>query len=172
MNRYRTTGSQGSAEPGSGGRVMANRLGITDQESLDEAEAELQLDQWQVPAWLEPVQQSGLLPVTLKQGQLSLHARARLNAKPLATGQLPMLRIDEMPEVEVIIIDSTAGPEGVGEPGTSPVAPAVANAIFQLTGKRLRSLPPQRSASKLSMARTPLLTVRSALALSAVNFQQ
>lgn len=43
MNRYRTTGSQGSAEPGSGGRVMANRLGITDQESLDEAEAELLL---------------------------------------------------------------------------------------------------------------------------------
>jgi isoquinoline 1-oxidoreductase beta subunit len=55
--------------------------------------------------------------------------------------EVPMLRIDEMPEVEVIIIDSTAGPEGVGEPGTPPVAPAVANAIFHLTGKRMRSLP-------------------------------
>ena len=54
---------------------------------------------------------------------------------------MPMLRIDEMPEVEVVIIPSTAAPEGVGEPGTPPVAPAVANALFNLTGKRLRSLP-------------------------------
>jgi isoquinoline 1-oxidoreductase beta subunit len=52
-----------------------------------------------------------------------------------------MLRIDEMPEVEVVIMPSTAAPEGVGEPGTPPVAPAVANALFNLTGKRLRSLP-------------------------------
>ncbi|WP_304525721.1 Fic family protein [Halomonas sp. I5-271120] len=41
MNRYRATGLQGSAEPGSHGRVMANKIGLTDQESLDEAEAEL-----------------------------------------------------------------------------------------------------------------------------------
>jgi isoquinoline 1-oxidoreductase beta subunit len=54
---------------------------------------------------------------------------------------MPMLRIDEMPEVEVVIMPSTAAPEGVGEPGTPPVAPAVANALFNLTGKRLRSLP-------------------------------
>jgi isoquinoline 1-oxidoreductase beta subunit len=54
---------------------------------------------------------------------------------------MPMLRFDEMPEVEVVIMHSTAAPEGVGEPGTPPVAPAVANALFNLTGKRLRSLP-------------------------------
>lgn len=53
----------------------------------------------------------------------------------------PILRIDEMPAVEVIIIDSDKSPEGVGEPGTPPIAPAVANAVFALTGKRLRSLP-------------------------------
>ena len=53
----------------------------------------------------------------------------------------PILRIDEMPDVEVIIIDSEASPGGVGEPGTPPIAPAVANAVFRLTGKRLRSLP-------------------------------
>ena len=53
----------------------------------------------------------------------------------------PMLRIDEMPAVEVIIIDSEQKPGGVGEPATPPIAPAVANAVFQLTGKRLRSLP-------------------------------
>jgi isoquinoline 1-oxidoreductase beta subunit len=46
-----------------------------------------------------------------------------------------------MPDVEVIIIDSEASPGGVGEPGTPPIAPAVANAVFRLTGKRLRSLP-------------------------------
>ncbi len=53
----------------------------------------------------------------------------------------PILRMDEMPDVEVIIIDSEASPGGVGEPGTPPIAPAVANAVFKLTGKRLRSLP-------------------------------
>ncbi|MFM8467582.1 MAG: molybdopterin cofactor-binding domain-containing protein [Oxalobacteraceae bacterium] len=53
----------------------------------------------------------------------------------------PILRIDEMPDVEVIIIDSDASPGGVGEAGTPPIAPAVANAVFKLTGKRLRSLP-------------------------------
>ena len=53
----------------------------------------------------------------------------------------PILRIDEMPEVEVVIIDSEASPGGVGEAGTPPIAPAVANAVFKLTGKRLRGLP-------------------------------
>lgn len=43
MNRYHASGPQNSSEPGSEGRVMANKLGITDQESLDEAEAELLL---------------------------------------------------------------------------------------------------------------------------------
>lgn len=41
MNRYRAKGLQGTTEPGSDGRVMANKLGLTDQESLDEAETEL-----------------------------------------------------------------------------------------------------------------------------------
>ena len=53
----------------------------------------------------------------------------------------PLLRINEMPKVEVHIVPSTAAPTGVGEPGLPPVAPAVANAIFDATGKRLRSLP-------------------------------
>jgi isoquinoline 1-oxidoreductase beta subunit len=46
-----------------------------------------------------------------------------------------------MPPVETFIMPSDAIPEGVGEPGTPPVAPAVANAVFTLTGQRLRSLP-------------------------------
>jgi isoquinoline 1-oxidoreductase beta subunit len=53
----------------------------------------------------------------------------------------PVLRIDEMPEMSVHIVPSSAPPTGVGEPGTPPIAPAVANAVFQLTGKRLRKLP-------------------------------
>jgi isoquinoline 1-oxidoreductase beta subunit len=53
----------------------------------------------------------------------------------------PALRLNEMPECSVHIVPSNAAPTGVGEPGTPPIAPAVANALAALTGKRLRSLP-------------------------------
>lgn len=53
----------------------------------------------------------------------------------------PLLRISEMPRVEVHIVPSQAAPTGVGEPGVPPLAPAVANALFAATGKRLRKLP-------------------------------
>jgi isoquinoline 1-oxidoreductase beta subunit len=52
-----------------------------------------------------------------------------------------LLRIDQMPEVEVHIVQSTEPPGGVGEPGTPPIAPAVVNALAALTGRRLRTLP-------------------------------
>ena len=52
-----------------------------------------------------------------------------------------MLRMAEMPVVEVHIVPSTEAPGGVGEPGTPPIAPAVCNAIFAATGKRIRRLP-------------------------------
>jgi isoquinoline 1-oxidoreductase beta subunit len=55
----------------------------------------------------------------------------------------PMLRMDESPEIDVIIIDSGTEPTGVGEPGLPPIAPAVANAVYKATGQRLRSLPLQ-----------------------------
>ena len=51
------------------------------------------------------------------------------------------LRLSEMPLVEVHIVDSNEHPSGIGEPGTPPIAPAVANAVFALTGKRLRRMP-------------------------------
>jgi isoquinoline 1-oxidoreductase beta subunit len=51
------------------------------------------------------------------------------------------LRINEMPRVEVHIVPSTEKPTGVGEPGVPPIAPAVANALFALTGKPVASLP-------------------------------
>ena len=53
----------------------------------------------------------------------------------------PVLRIADMPKVDVHIVQSNAAPTGVGEPGTPPIAPAVSNALFALTGKRLRELP-------------------------------
>ncbi len=52
-----------------------------------------------------------------------------------------VLRIGEMPTVEVHLVPSTETPTGVGEPGVPPLAPAVANAMFQLTGTRVRRLP-------------------------------
>jgi len=53
----------------------------------------------------------------------------------------PLLRLDEMPAVQVHILASGESPGGVGEPGTPPIAPAVANAVFAATGKPVRSLP-------------------------------
>jgi isoquinoline 1-oxidoreductase subunit beta len=52
-----------------------------------------------------------------------------------------MLRMFESPEIEVHIVPSEENPTGVGEPGVPPVAPALANAIFAATGKRVRRLP-------------------------------
>ena len=52
-----------------------------------------------------------------------------------------MLAMNETPNVEVHIVSSQEPPTGVGEPGVPPIAPAVGNAIFALTGKRIRRLP-------------------------------
>jgi isoquinoline 1-oxidoreductase beta subunit len=52
-----------------------------------------------------------------------------------------VLRMNEMPVVEVHLVPGGEKPTGVGEPGTPPVAPAVANALYALTGKRARTLP-------------------------------
>ena len=57
-----------------------------------------------------------------------------------------VLRINQMPEIEVHIVPSTEPPTGVGEPGTPVIAPAVANAIFDATGERLYKLPLQLKA--------------------------
>ena len=69
--------------------------------------------------------------ITLKDGQVE---QANFDA-------YQVLRIDEMPKVEVHIVPSPEAPTGVGEPGVAPIGPAVANAVFAVTGKRLRVLP-------------------------------
>jgi isoquinoline 1-oxidoreductase subunit beta len=60
-----------------------------------------------------------------------------------------MLRMDEAPPVEVHIFPSTEAPGGMGEPGTSAIVPAVANAVFAATGKRLRKMPIDSNVLKL-----------------------
>lgn len=61
-----------------------------------------------------------------------------------------LVRMQGMPRVEVHIIDSSEPPGGVGEPGVPPIAPAVANALFAVTGARIRSMP--ITAEKISAA--------------------
>ena len=59
-----------------------------------------------------------------------------------------LLRINEAPEIEVYIVESSEPPGGMGECGTSAIVPAVANAIFAATGKRLRKMPVDTAALK------------------------
>ena len=53
----------------------------------------------------------------------------------------PILAMDEMPVIEVHIVPSRESPGGIGEPGVPPIAPAVTNAVYAATGKRIRRLP-------------------------------
>ncbi len=69
--------------------------------------------------------------ITIKDGRVQQHN----------FNDYRMLRINEAPEIEVHLVQSTEAPGGIGEPGTSVVMPAVANAIFAATGKRIRKLP-------------------------------
>ena len=77
---------------------------------------------------------------------LSLALYGRITAKGGAIEQsnfdsYPLLRIFESPRTHVEIVESTAPHAGAGEPGVPPIAPALGNAIFALTGKRLREMP-------------------------------
>jgi isoquinoline 1-oxidoreductase beta subunit len=52
-----------------------------------------------------------------------------------------LVRMNEMPRIETFIIDSKEAPGGIGEPAVALVAPAIANAMYAATGRRVRSLP-------------------------------
>lgn len=74
----------------------------------------------------------------------ALHGRVDVEDGRVVQGNFhdqPMLRLAECPQIDVHVVPSAQPPEGVGEPGVPPIAPAVSNALFALTGKRLRSLP-------------------------------
>jgi isoquinoline 1-oxidoreductase subunit beta len=74
----------------------------------------------------------------------ALHGEINIDGGKVVQGNFdsyPMLRMNEVPEVEVVLVPSGDGPGGVGEPGLPPIAPAVTNALFALTGERIRQLP-------------------------------
>jgi CO/xanthine dehydrogenase Mo-binding subunit len=74
----------------------------------------------------------------------ALHEKVTLRAGAVEQTNINdyrLLGLAECPEIEVHIVDSHAPPGGVGEPGTPPIAPAVANAVFAATGRRIRRLP-------------------------------
>jgi isoquinoline 1-oxidoreductase subunit beta len=92
------------------------------------------------PQTIEAQMESGIIfglsaalhgAITLKEGRVE---QGNFN-------NYPVLRMNETPQIEVYIVPSTEKPGGVGEPGVPPIAPAVANAVFALTGARLRALP-------------------------------
>ena len=62
------------------------------------------------------------------------------------------MRIDEVPVIETHLVKSAEAPGGIGEAPTSAVAPAVTNAIFAATGKRIRTLPIDPKLLKVSDA--------------------
>jgi isoquinoline 1-oxidoreductase beta subunit len=49
--------------------------------------------------------------------------------------------MDESPQIDIVIVDSTEKPGGIGEPATALIGPAIANAVFAVTSKRVRTLP-------------------------------
>jgi isoquinoline 1-oxidoreductase subunit beta len=55
--------------------------------------------------------------------------------------QFPVVRMNETPVIDIVLVQSTEKPGGIGEPATAVVVPAIANAVAQLTGKRVRKLP-------------------------------
>ncbi|MFI5445601.1 molybdopterin cofactor-binding domain-containing protein [Polaromonas sp. UC242_47] len=63
-------------------------------------------------------------------------------------GDYPVLRMHEIPVMDITLVPSTEKPGGIGEPATALVAPAVANALFAATGKRIRTLPLHENLAK------------------------
>lgn len=74
----------------------------------------------------------------------ALYQQIKIENGVIQTGNFddyPVLRINQMPKVEVAFVKSDEKPTGLGEPGVPPIAPAVANALYRLTKQRLRKLP-------------------------------
>ncbi len=81
--------------------------------------------------------------IVMAYGAAAVHEIHFADGKAVETNfhQYKIPRINEIPEIEVHIMENDEKPGGVGEPGLPPFAPALCNAIFDLTGKRIRKLP-------------------------------
>jgi isoquinoline 1-oxidoreductase beta subunit len=81
--------------------------------------------------------------IVMALGAATTHATNFADGKAVETNfhQYRMPRISDVPEIEIYIMENEEKPGGVGEPGLPPFAPALCNAIFDLTGKRIRKLP-------------------------------
>jgi len=81
--------------------------------------------------------------IVMAYGAAAVHETHFMDGKAVETNfhQYKMPRITDIPEIEVHIMDNDEKPGGVGEPALPPFAPALCNAIFDLTGKRIRKLP-------------------------------
>ncbi|HEV8311462.1 MAG TPA: xanthine dehydrogenase family protein molybdopterin-binding subunit [Burkholderiaceae bacterium] len=64
--------------------------------------------------------------------------------------QFPLVRMHEVPTIDIVLVDSTEAPGGIGEPVTAVVVPAIANAVAALTGKRVRELPLSTQALRMA----------------------
>jgi len=73
----------------------------------------------------------------------------KFSASNYSTYPMAMLS-DTPPEINVVFVEGSEKPSGVGEPPMGPIAPAIANAIFDVTGKRLRNLPLQKELEAVS----------------------
>ena len=78
-----------------------------------------------------------------------------VNGQPRDTNlnSYPLLRMADVPEVEIEFLPSTEAPVGLGEAATTAVAPAIGNAIFAAVGSRLRHLPIRRAAVLQALVR-------------------
>jgi isoquinoline 1-oxidoreductase beta subunit len=81
--------------------------------------------------------------IVMALGAATTHATNFTDGKAVETNfhQYRMPRINDVPDMEIFIMENEEKPGGVGEPGLPPFAPALCNAIFDLTGKRIRKLP-------------------------------
>ncbi|UPK29163.1 xanthine dehydrogenase family protein molybdopterin-binding subunit [Bradyrhizobium sp. 195] len=64
--------------------------------------------------------------------------------------EFPVVRMNEVPAIDIVLVDSTEAPGGIGEPATAVIMPALANAVAALTSKRLRKLPMTAEAIKMA----------------------
>jgi isoquinoline 1-oxidoreductase beta subunit len=78
------------------------------------------------------------------QGEITLKNR---RVEQTYFGNSPILRINETPDVEVPVVKSWEPSGGMGEPATAALAPAITNAIYAATGKRVRRLPVAQQAA-------------------------